>query len=286
MRVERGRPRFAGAMRAWQLLVPGTYAALLCLIMILGIGGTAGSMPMFSRKYNLPCAHCHTMPPRLTRFGYAFYRAGFRLPEGFRVPGNEVIPYTFANSVSAFSESRLQNINPGGPSGFDFGGVELGLATSIDKKLALRAQYVFSSTSETGSGFDEAWVQYNSAPSGRSWSIRAGQMPILSGFQLLGSRNITLTDPQLIGPNGPLMGDGQGNFAIAGWSAEWKWATRTAGFTGAFHGSTESMKPGMAAWRLPDTAPTTSWRKRNTCSDGKAALSAPSTTGARRRSIP
>ncbi len=174
------------------------------------------------------------MPPRLTKFGYAFYRAGFRLPEDFRLPDNKALPYTFANSVSAFSESRLQNVNPGGPSGFDFGGVDIALATSIGKNLATHAQYVFSSTSEMGSGFDEAWVQYNSASSGRYWSVRAGQLPILSGYQLLGSRNITLTDPQIAGPNGPLTGSGQGNFAIGGMERGVEIGYANEGFYGRF----------------------------------------------------
>src|SRR6266568_4897366 len=88
--------------RLWQFTILG----LLTLIFgsgLLGKAPPAAAMPMFSRKYNLPCAHCHTMPPRLTRFGYEFYRAGFRLPSNFRLPDNKAIPYTFANSVSAFS---------------------------------------------------------------------------------------------------------------------------------------------------------------------------------------
>lgn len=225
---------YAGGSFSCPLAILGSLSMFAAASVFLVAGTPAVAIPAFARKYNLTCVHCHTMPPRLTRFGYAFYRAGFRLPEDFQLPDNKAIPYTLSNSVSAFSESRLQNINPGGPSGFDFGGVELGLATSIDKSLALRAQYVFSSTSETGSGFDEAWVQFNSAASGRYWSARVGQIPILSGYQLLGSRNITLTDPQLVGANGPLTGEGQGNFAIGGMERGVELGYARAGFYGRF----------------------------------------------------
>jgi hypothetical protein len=38
-------------------------------------------MPMFARKYNVSCNFCHTTIPRLSRTGYKFRAAGFRMPE-------------------------------------------------------------------------------------------------------------------------------------------------------------------------------------------------------------
>jgi hypothetical protein len=38
-------------------------------------------MPMFARKYGVPCSHCHTTIPRLNLTGYKFRAAGFRMPE-------------------------------------------------------------------------------------------------------------------------------------------------------------------------------------------------------------
>src|SRR5215510_15581886 len=38
-------------------------------------------MPMFARKYNVPCSTCHTTAPRLNETGYRFRAAGFRMPE-------------------------------------------------------------------------------------------------------------------------------------------------------------------------------------------------------------
>lgn len=43
----------------------------------------ADGMPMFARKYHVPCSTCHDAPtiPRLNATGYKFRRAGFRMPE-------------------------------------------------------------------------------------------------------------------------------------------------------------------------------------------------------------
>ncbi len=224
-------------LKFW-LLLP-----VLIGIMLISTCVPSETMPMFTRKFNLPCERCHTMPPRLTNFGYAFYRAGYRLPS------NEVKPYSLANAISFLSEFTAQSSHPGPVSGFDFGGVELNLATAIEKNLSVRGVYVFSSTADTGSGFDEAWVQYNSAPSGAFWSVRAGQIPILSGYQLLGSRQISLSDPILYGSNGPLTGDGIGNFSIGGLERGVEAGYANAGFYGRFswlNGIDESGEGGIS----------------------------------------
>jgi hypothetical protein len=56
---------------------------------VVGALGTAASrsarlekaMPMFARKYGVPCTTCHTTIPRLNLTGYKFRAAGFRMPE-------------------------------------------------------------------------------------------------------------------------------------------------------------------------------------------------------------
>ena len=40
----------------------------------------ANALPMFARRYALPCSTCHTSPPRLNATGYEFRAAGFRMP--------------------------------------------------------------------------------------------------------------------------------------------------------------------------------------------------------------
>ena len=52
------------------------------ILLFLGVGGAltdVSAMPMFARKYDVTCAHCHTTIPKLNKTGYKFRAAGFRL---------------------------------------------------------------------------------------------------------------------------------------------------------------------------------------------------------------
>src|SRR5262245_23064245 len=49
--------------------------------MSLLITRSTKAMPMFARKYGVPCSTCHTSAPRLNETGYRFRAAGFRMPE-------------------------------------------------------------------------------------------------------------------------------------------------------------------------------------------------------------
>ena len=45
------------------------------------ISRESNALPMFARRYGVPCSTCHTSPPRLNETGYKFRAAGFRMPE-------------------------------------------------------------------------------------------------------------------------------------------------------------------------------------------------------------
>src|SRR6185369_16632394 len=62
--------------------------ANLSAILLLGlfaIDCECEAMPMFARRYNVPCSACHTTPPRLNETGYRFRAAGFRWPEAIGI---------------------------------------------------------------------------------------------------------------------------------------------------------------------------------------------------------
>ncbi len=42
----------------------------------------AAAVSQFSRKYNVPCAACHTIFPRLNYYGEKFLRNGYQMPDG------------------------------------------------------------------------------------------------------------------------------------------------------------------------------------------------------------
>src|SRR5207245_9732789 len=52
------------------------------LIVVLGLVGprSAHAIPAFARKYGTSCQTCHPVYPKLTPFGEAFRRNGYRFP--------------------------------------------------------------------------------------------------------------------------------------------------------------------------------------------------------------
>lgn len=201
----------------WSLGKISTWLASLSVIgmmvagLLCGTEQRASAFPMFARKYNLPCARCHSMVPRLTPFGYAFYRAGFRLP----TPPPEKRSFRITDFASLLGEVDLQRHPPGGGADITFPEVDLSVVAPFGEHWTAHTIYIEALTHDQPSHFDETWGQYNSAPRGRYLSVRAGQMPIFDGYQFLGQRSITITDPMLFGSNGPLTGDSQGNFALS-----------------------------------------------------------------------
>src|SRR5215510_14102118 len=53
----------------------------ILLVVLFVVDCECEAIPMFARRYNVPCSTCHTSPPRLNETGYRFRAAGFRMPE-------------------------------------------------------------------------------------------------------------------------------------------------------------------------------------------------------------
>lgn len=185
---------------------PYTLLAALCLLAMTP--RSASAFPNFARKYGVPCARCHSMVPRLNPFGYAFYRAGFRMP----TPQHK--PITLGNTTAVVSAIDFQK-TPGGP---DMTLSEADVVGTVNptRNLTFHGIYTVTNTAGISSGIAELWTQYNSAAQGNYWSVRVGQMPELDGYQLLGQRSITLTDPVMFGALGPIVAGGESAFSVAG----------------------------------------------------------------------
>ena len=54
---------------------------IILLAFVFATCRVASALPMFARRYGVPCSTCHTSPPRLNETGYRFRAAGFRMPE-------------------------------------------------------------------------------------------------------------------------------------------------------------------------------------------------------------
>ncbi|HZZ84987.1 MAG TPA: hypothetical protein VFE30_10655 [Anaeromyxobacteraceae bacterium] len=85
-------------------------AAALSLVAVAGallVPNSAHAIPAFARKYGTSCATCHTVYPKLTPFGEAFRRNGYRFPgidsdyvkQETVVLGQEANKKTFPNSI-------------------------------------------------------------------------------------------------------------------------------------------------------------------------------------------
>ena len=59
---------------------PQTTLALVVGTIVLSVAANAHAIPAFARKYGTSCQTCHTIYPKLTPFGEAFRRNGFKFP--------------------------------------------------------------------------------------------------------------------------------------------------------------------------------------------------------------
>lgn len=180
----------------------------LAVISIFLITNTSSAFPQFARKFHLKCATCHTMIPGLTPFGYAFLRAGFRLPS------NVVQPVTLKNSVALALTALVARTRT--VPNIDVAGLDTAFATSLGKQWAVNLRYTTGFRDGSQSGFSDFWAQYNTGARGAFWSLKFGQMPIVDGYQQLGDRSYSITDAMLYGANGPLAGTNGalGDFAL------------------------------------------------------------------------
>ena len=103
---------------------PGLIAVRIALTAAaIHVGARQGkALPMFARRYSLPCSTCHTSPPRLNETGYQFRANGFRMSSeeaddaksklvnyvGFRLqPRYDVTRSSVASNVTTKQDARL-----------------------------------------------------------------------------------------------------------------------------------------------------------------------------------
>src|SRR5262245_50985032 len=72
-------------LRPTALLIAVLWACFVVAVLRIGEKDAMG-MPMFARRYGVPCSTCHTSPPRLNETGFRFRAAGYRMPEELGKP--------------------------------------------------------------------------------------------------------------------------------------------------------------------------------------------------------
>ena len=75
------------------------------------------AIPAFARKYHISCFTCHTVFPRLTKFGYEFKRLGYRMPpdiDTHKPPKkvatlDENIPWKLTNAAAVYMRTSVSH---------------------------------------------------------------------------------------------------------------------------------------------------------------------------------
>ncbi len=75
---------------------------LLLTVALLATASPARAIPAFARRENMSCNSCHSIVPRLNRFGYAYRNAGYRVPSD--IGQNREV--AIADMISARAQSQ------------------------------------------------------------------------------------------------------------------------------------------------------------------------------------
>ena len=74
----------------------------------------AKALPVYARQYRVPCSMCHSVPPRLNKFGYAFQANHFNMPGadphpkqklGTYLPITTITTASYANDITGRQET-------------------------------------------------------------------------------------------------------------------------------------------------------------------------------------
>ncbi len=140
------------------------------------------SLPLFARKYNMPCTSCHMAFPRLNKFGMAFRQNGYRMPgakgespwESGAFPlslvGNVGVTVTTTDSVVGPLPAHRQAYTT---SAFEQNTVEFHTAGTLAEKVTFHFDNNFAGVSgplESGMAF----VQFDDLNGNGALNFKAG----------------------------------------------------------------------------------------------------------------
>ena len=139
---------------------------LLVASFLLSFAGSAHALPAFARKYGLRCSACHEAWPMLNYFGQKFKDNGYQLMNDRDSPvwqNPSYWPVTFRMTPFWHREStdKVSYDTPGGSSaikrlsfsGFDYGGLDILSAGTLDKNISFQ---LIPASDETGAFHIEA----------------------------------------------------------------------------------------------------------------------------------
>lgn len=218
------------------------------VVVVVGLlaceASAANAVPLFARRYGVPCSQCHVAPPKLNAFGEAF------VARGYQIPG--VLPrrtWPFALWVSGRSES-LQGVPPEAEDRLRaymnrielIAGGRLGPNASYFMEWRAQSKEARSNgTLRDRSGrFEDLFVTVTPGQA----EVTVGQFRLLSQVDV--SRRVGIAEPMVFGASLPGSGDGTSRerslraFAPAGrspavrlgwvqpFATGWRWTTSAA----------------------------------------------------------
>jgi len=159
---------------------------------------TSEAIPSFARKYNYVCTVCHTMPPKLNKFGLAFMANGYQL--NVRTESADKLQKTAALSLLRDIPFSLRvtadahySLEAGQPrTDFHFPeGVILYSAGSLTDQIS----YWLSGEPFQGEALDEVFIKFlidYSKPSLNIKLIKAGLLDMRDYYNFASGRNFTI----------------------------------------------------------------------------------------------
>jgi hypothetical protein len=196
---------------------------LLALAWALLAPGPAQALPLFARKYSMPCSQCHSAYPRLNDFGMKFKQRGYILEgaEGespwestsfpLSLVGNVGLSIVGSDSLTGNADRRRTTLIQ-----FQQNAVEFHTAGTLAKKVSFHFDNGFATDTgvlETGMAF----VQFDDIAKDGVLNLKAGifdaEIPYLSS-----ARRTTLVDYLM-----PVTLDAQG-FELNGERQGWTYA--------------------------------------------------------------
>jgi len=173
-------------------------AAVFLLAISVGtvsLSGRAHALPVYSRQYNVACAMCHSVAPRLNKFGYAFQANHFNWPGPKPRPKQDASRYLPVTTITTFS---YENDLTGKQDTADFRSFELffssGLGIGRGRQGGFFVNLLAAATGDDTNGdLDDAYVSLPIAGRRGQLAVTVGQVtPLLYQYDPVNSLTDTL----------------------------------------------------------------------------------------------
>ena len=155
----------------------------------------ANALPVYSRQFNLPCSSCHTVPPRLNKFGYAFQANHFNMSGPQLRPREDAARYLPVTAIATFS---YENDMTGKQETANFRSLELFFSSGLGFAHGRQGGYfvdltAFATGDGTEGGLDDAYISLPLAGRRGQLALTLGQVtPILYQYDPVNSLTDTL----------------------------------------------------------------------------------------------